>query len=245
MLSKLGTIPDIVICTAGGTPTQGGFLADIAPKAIKSCLELNYYTSVFIVQSCLRLWLATPKTPETRHIVLTSSTAAFVGLPGYIAYTTTKVAIRALADTLRQELLMYGEDAFKVHCTFPGNFLSDSLISEQARKPKLLKMMDGTDCPEDELRKKVTSSRAVAKKIIRGLEVGKMYITVDFGGQILFNNMRGPSPRYHSFLDFCIGLIAVVAWWWVRLDFDRKTRKYGREHYAQNPRSGSGDGQRD
>jgi 3-dehydrosphinganine reductase len=106
-------------------------------------------------------------------------------------------------------------------------------------------MMDGTDCPEDELRKKVMSSRAVAKKIIRGLEVGKMYITVDFGGQILFNNMRGPSPRYHSFLDFCIGLIAVVAWWWVRLDFDRKTRKYGREHYAQNPRSGSGDGQRD
>lgn len=213
MLSKLGITPDVVICTAGGTPTQGGFLADITPEAIKSCLELNYYTAIFIAQSCLRLWLAAPKTLNTRHIVLTSSTAAFVGLPGYVAYTTAKVAIRALADTLRQELLLYGDNAFKVHCTFPRNFLSDSLLSEQAGKPKLLKMMDTTDVPENELRKKIMSSRAVAKKIIQGLEAGKVYITVDFEGQMLLNNMRGPSPRYHACLDFCVGLLANVAWW--------------------------------
>jgi 3-dehydrosphinganine reductase len=229
MLMNSGIIPDIVICTAGGTPTQAGFLADISSEAIKTCLEINYYSAIFIVQSCLRLWLRGTKCPYTRHILLTSSTAAFVGLPGYIAYTPTKVAVRALADTLRQELLMYGDDSYKVHCSFPGNFLTDSLLKEQANKPELLKIMDKTNAPDNELRKTISSSKSVAKKIIRGLEAGQTYITVDFEGQLLLNNMRGPSPRDVSIYDFFLGLIATVAWWWVRLDFDRKTRKYGRE----------------
>jgi 3-dehydrosphinganine reductase len=230
MWKECGSLPDILICTAGGSSTQVGFLADITAESVTSCLEMNYYSTVFVVQSCLRLWLKAPKSSHTRHIVLTSSTACFVGLPGYIAYTPTKVAVRALADTLRQELLLYGEDAYKVHCTFPGSFISDSLLEEQAIKPKLLKLMEKTNAPESELRKRIMSAETVAMRIIRGLEAGQTYVTVDFEGEMLLNNMRGPSPRHFAIYDFFVGLIAAAAWWWVRLDFDRMTRKYGREH---------------
>jgi 3-dehydrosphinganine reductase len=190
---------------------------------------MNYYSSVFVTQSCLRLWRGAPRSPYARHIVFTSSTAAFVGLPGYIAYTPTKVAVRALADTLRQELLLYGdEDAYKVHCSFPGTFLTDAILEEQTHKPELLKILEKTNVPEDVLKKTSETSMNVARKIIRGLEAGKTFITVDFEGDMLLNNMRGPSPRKNSIYDFLVGCIGAVVWWVVRLDFDRKTRQYGR-----------------
>ncbi|KAF7594903.1 hypothetical protein BBP40_007938 [Aspergillus hancockii] len=200
--------PDILICTAGGTPTQVGFLADIPPSAIISCLESNYYTTIFMVQCCLKLWLVAPKTPSPRHIILTSSTAAFLGLPGYIAYTPTKVAVRAIADTLRHELHLYGKNVFRVHCCFPGSFLSESFFQEQERKPGLTKVLEGTDMARPELERRVPSSKVVAKKIIRDLELGKAYIAVDFQTELLLNNMRGPSPRFWTVYEFLLGVVA-------------------------------------
>lgn len=188
---------------------------------------MNYYTSAFLAQSCLRIWLNSPVSPWTRHIVFTSSTAAFVGLPGYIAYTPAKVAIRALADTLRQELLLYGDDMYRVHCSFPGSFVSEALMEEQRTKPELLKSLEGTNMPEAELIRRVPAASEIARKIIKALEKGHTYITVDFQSSLLLNNMRGPSPRHWSLYDFILGLIAVVGWWWARLDFDRRIRRYG------------------
>lgn len=228
-MKSVGKLPDIVICSAGGAPQHCGFFAEIAPSTITSCLEINYYTSAFLAQSCLRIWLNSPTCTWTRHIVFTSSTAAFVGLPGYIAYTPPKVAIRALADTLRQELLLYGDDKYRVHCSFPGSFVSEALVEEQKLKPELLKSLEGTNMPEAELIQSVPTAAEIAKKIIKALEKGHTYITVDFQSELLLNNMRGPSPRHWSLYDFIIGLIAVVGWWLFRLDFDRKTRRYGHE----------------
>ncbi|KAE8352051.1 NAD(P)-binding protein [Aspergillus coremiiformis] len=219
--------PDILVCTAGGAPHKLGFLADIPPDAITSCMESHYYTSIFIVQCCLRLWLVAPQTPSPRHIILTSSTIAFLGLPGYIAYTPTKVAIRALADTLRQELLLYGYGAYKVHCCFPGTFLSESFFPEQKQKPELTKVIEGTNMSQPELERKMPGASQVARKIIRGLEMGKTYISVDFQTELLMNNMRGPSPRFWTAYEFLLGIVASLLWWVLRVNFDRKTRTYG------------------
>ncbi|THC94748.1 hypothetical protein EYZ11_005787 [Aspergillus tanneri] len=218
--------PDILICTAGGTPSEVGFLADISPGAITSCIDQNYYSAVFIVQYCLKLWLAAPPTPSPRHILLTSSLSAFVGVPGYIAYTPTKVAIRALADTLRQELLMYNDHAVKVHVSFPGNFLTDSFLEEQGNKPRLTKTLEGTDGSRMELEQRLPTANTVAKKVIRELEHGKTYIPVDWKGELLLNNMRGPSPRFWTLWELLLGLVAVATWWVVRMDFDRKSRRF-------------------
>ncbi|KAL4892030.1 NAD(P)-binding protein [Aspergillus ambiguus] len=230
--------PDILICTAGSNPHQAGFLAEISPEAITSCMELNYYTTVFIVQCCLRLWLRVPHPPSPRHIVLTSSTAAFLGLPGYDAYTPAKVAIRALADTLRQEVLLYGRDVIRVHCSFPGPFSSSSYLEGHDNKPELLEMLEGTPRSRDEVKRTVPSPRTVAQRIISGLEKGKTYIPVDFQTELLLNNMRGPSPRFRwwALWEFLLGIVAAMAWWWFRRDFDRKTLRYGESRRRRDSR---------
>ncbi|KAL5357088.1 hypothetical protein BJX96DRAFT_181187 [Aspergillus floccosus] len=202
--------PDILICTAGGTPQQTGFLADVSPESITSSMEVNYYTTVFIVQCCLRLWQRVPHTPSPRHIVLNSSSTVFRGLPGYDAYTPAKIAIRALADTLRQEVLLYGEDAIRVHCAFPGPFASDSYLNAHEHKPELLGMLEGTPRSREELGRRVLSASSMAQKIIGGLERGKTYITMDFQTELLLNNMRGPSPRFRWWApwEFVLGIKA-------------------------------------
>ena len=207
-----------------------GFLADIAPEGLISCLEVNYYASIFITQAVLKKWLTSAPKSYTRHIVFVSSTAAFVGLPGYIAYTTPKVAVRAFADTLRQELLMYGtKDVYQVHCAYPGTFISESFLGEQATKPELTKIMEGSNMPEDKLIEKTESALSVAKKILRGVQRGAFSITMDYEGAMLLNNMRGPSPGDHAFLDLLLALLALIVWPFVRRDFDAKTLKYGRD----------------
>lgn len=224
-----GIIPDHLFCVAGGTsPEQMGFLADMKPEGLISCLEVNYYAAIFIAQVVLKLWISKALTTHSRHITFVSSTAAFVGLPGYIAYTPTKVAIRAFADTLRQELLLYGgKDAYQVHCAYPGMFISESFLAEAATKPELTKLLEGCDMPEDQLIRKVESAQSVARKILKGLKAGDFFITMDLEGGLLLNNMRGPSPRDHLFMDLVLSFLALIVWPFVRRDFDAKTLKYG------------------
>lgn len=72
-----------------------GYLIDKDPEHIRSCMNKNYFTAVFMAQAMLRIWVDGQKgskggsdgKPRTRHLVFTCSVAAFVGVPGYIAYT--------------------------------------------------------------------------------------------------------------------------------------------------------------
>jgi 3-dehydrosphinganine reductase len=229
-METYGIIPDHLFCVAGGTsPEQIGFLADMKPEGLISCLEINYYAAIFIAQVVLKLWVSKAPAAHSRHITFVSSNAAFVSIPGYIAYTPTKVAVRAFADTLRQELLLYGgKDAYQVHCAYPGCFISESFLAEAAGKPELTKMIEGSNIPEDKLVSQTESAQSVARKILKGLQRGDFFITVDFEGALLLNNMRGPSPRDHVFLDLLLAFLALIAWPFVRRDFDAKTVKYGK-----------------
>ncbi|PKY07644.1 NAD(P)-binding protein [Aspergillus campestris IBT 28561] len=222
--------PDVLICTAGGIPDEPGFLANLSPAAITSCLEQNYYTAIFPVQACLQRWLATRTPHTTRHIVLTSTATALASLPGYAAYTPVKAAIRALADTLRQELLLYGRDTFRVHCAFPANFLGESFLRAHPTKPRLTKLLEGTDVPPQRLSDNVPASREVARAIVRALEAGKTYITVDRRTELMLNHMRGPSPRFWTLYDLLMGWLAIGMCWVWRVRADRQTVKYGREN---------------
>lgn len=231
-METYGTIPDHLFCVAGGTsPEQIGFLADVKPEGLISCLEVNYYAAIFIAQAVLKLWVSKAPTTHSRHITFVSSNAAFVSLPGYIAYTPTKVAVRAFADTLRQELLLYGgKDSYQVHCAYPGCFISESFLAEAASKPELTKIMEGSNMPEDQLILKTEFAQSVARKILKRMEGGDFFITVDLEGALLLNNMRGPSPRDHVFRDILLSFLALIVWPFVRRDFDAKTVKYGKAH---------------
>lgn len=114
-------------------------------------MERNYFSAAFIAHAMLRRWLAKPSTLQ-HHMSFTASTAAFLGLPGYAAYTPTKAATRALADTLRQEVLLYqSRQDIRIHCSFPGTILTESFYREQLRKPPLCKELEGSDGQPDGL----------------------------------------------------------------------------------------------
>lgn len=66
-------------------------------------------------------------------------------------------SLSGLADTLRNELLMYGID---VHAFFPGNFYSPGFEEEQKCKPEITKKIEEAD--------EGTTPEKCAESLIRG-----------------------------------------------------------------------------
>ncbi|PWY89858.1 putative steroid dehydrogenase [Aspergillus heteromorphus CBS 117.55] len=227
LIATLKPLPTILFCVAGGTAEEIGFFADISSQHIKTCMDRNYLSAAYIAHALLCRWLAEPpksadEKSHPRHLIFTASTAAFLGLPGYVAYTPTKAATRALADTLRQEVLLYrSQQEIRVHCSFPGTIYTEAYVEEQRGKPELLKELEGDGSG--------LSPAKVAEKTIHGLKQGRFFITMDFDTELLLNNMRGPSPRFWAVWDWSLGLVGSLAWPFYRWWFDRRTGAYGRE----------------
>jgi 3-dehydrosphinganine reductase len=223
----LPVLPSTLFCVAGRAADDLGFFADITTDQIHSCFQKNYFSSAYITHAVLQRWLEQPPDPAiVRHIVFTASTAAFVALPGYVAYTPTKTALRALADTLRLEVLLYKEQqTIQVHCSYPNTILGDSFTEEQEKKPELCKVLEGSEDPQSGL-----TPEAVAKGIIAGVDRGDHCITFDFETHLLLNNMRGPSVPNTFIWDWLLGFIASLVWPFFRRSWDRKTVQYGSKH---------------
>lgn len=79
-------------------------------------------------------------------LVFVGSTLSFLNFAGYASYCPPKAAIRALADTLRNELELFG---IGIHCFFPGGILSPGFENENIAKPQLTKDIEGSDVPLD------------------------------------------------------------------------------------------------
>jgi 3-dehydrosphinganine reductase len=114
-----------------------------------------------------------PKSPH-RKIVFTASLLSFCVIPGWASYAPARAAIRMLADTLREECLLYDID---IHCTFPANILTPGFEVEEKTKPAITKTFEGTAGAE--------SAETVARRIIKKLERGDKHITYGFVGSML------------------------------------------------------------
>ena len=86
-------LPDVLYCVAGGTSTELGFITDIDAGDLESCMRNNYFTAAYPAQSILKMWTeddtqtAQTSSAKLRQIVFINSAAAFLGMPGYVAYT--------------------------------------------------------------------------------------------------------------------------------------------------------------
>ncbi|KAF4632084.1 hypothetical protein G7Y89_g6047 [Cudoniella acicularis] len=232
---------DGLYCVAGGTTVETGFLADINSNHLEQCMRNNYLTSAYAAQAMLKIWTEDDKqsskrthqvpAPKDRQIIFVSSAAAFVGFPGYIAYTPAKCAVRALADTLRAEALIYSCSAstYKIHCAFPSNFISPAFIDEQNSKPELTKRMEGTTASTAELAHKLHSSEQVARYIISAVRQGDFAICSELEAAVLFANMIGPSPtRGLGIVDSLLALLMrFIIWPILRRHFDAMCAKEG------------------
>ncbi|OAL75682.1 short chain dehydrogenase/reductase family oxidoreductase [Trichophyton violaceum] len=222
-------IADFLYCSAGGNHAENGFFLDLQPAQLDSCMKNNYYSTAYAAKAMLDIWVKNDKTPiainETpkkygpniRKIVFINSAAAFLGLPGSVAYTPAKSAVRALADTLRFEVLRYNSPTttYTIHIAFPADFISPGFVLEQDTKPNLTKRIQGTNVPTfSELEKKFPSSEKVALGIIARVEKGDFIICEDsLAASLLFTNMTGLSPkRGFGIVD---SLMTVVMGWFV------------------------------
>jgi 3-dehydrosphinganine reductase len=87
-------IPDALYCAAGGNHAENGFLVDVNDDQIDRCMKNNFYATVYPTKVLVDIWVADDKQNAQGHskhrhrqIIIVSSAAAFLGLPGSIAYT--------------------------------------------------------------------------------------------------------------------------------------------------------------
>ena len=181
----------------------------------------NYLSSMYTAHAALKAMLKDPSGHVRRKIVFTSSITAFLNLSGYSAYTPTKTAIRALAETLRQECLMYDID---VHCVFPATIYSPGFENEQKLKPEITKILEEGD--------KGQTPEEVAAAAMHGLDRGQAMINTEILGSLFRCNMKGASPK-NGPLDLVYGFVASIAMPFVLLDFEKKVKKYGAAQKAK------------
>ena len=237
---------DIVICCAGAS--HPGLFAEISTDVLRDEMNTDYFSAAYTAHAAIRSWLAAsssssslsssspssspqavpsttpPPSPEPKHLVFVSSIVAFLPLVGYTPYTPAKSAVRALSETLAQELLLYAHHTpIETHCVFPGTIFSPGYEREQLLKPGITKKLEESDDGQ--------SAAEAARSTLKGLESGEgTIVTSGWLGMALRAGMLGGSRRsglgiVDTLLSWVIGIVLIF----VRRDMDGTVRTWGRE----------------
>jgi len=152
-------------------------------------------------------------------IVLVSSTLGYISFVGWASYSPAKHALRALADTLHSELLLYGID---VHIFFPPTMETPGYETENLTKPKITKRIEETD-------EGLTTEQA-ALGMFRGIERGETHITADLITSLFRASTRGSAPKNNWILDAIYDFIAFLATPIWKRSVDKKVVAHRDEH---------------
>jgi 3-dehydrosphinganine reductase len=186
-------------------------------------MDVNFWSCADMAHAILSEWLSPAAVGKgnTRHLIFTSSVAAFYPVAGYAPYAPSKAAIRSLSDCLVQEVKLYGEDV-KIHTVFPGTITSPGFERENKTKPEITYLLEDSD--------PVQTPEVVAARSIRGLEKGEYLVTVSWLGDLMRGCMWGGSPRNNHLIDSFVGWVASLVWIFVGPDLDGKVKAYGKKH---------------
>jgi 3-dehydrosphinganine reductase len=234
--------PDIVWCVAGSAYPE--FFLNMTTEILQDGMNQNYWSAAYMAHATLKEWLR-PTEPSSkqqsndsmsfapRHIIFTSSVAAFSPLVGYAGYAPAKAALRALSDSLSQELKLYSGARrhvshpgppfdVKIHTVFPATIYTPGFAEEQLIKPGVTKKIEEMDSGQTE--------DEVAATSIRGLQRGEYLTTTTFLGALTRGGMWGGSPRNNVVLDTLMSWLASIAWLFVQPSVDATVTKWGEEH---------------
>lgn len=233
--------PDIVWANAG--MAVPGLFVDTSIETMRAQMDINYWAAAYLAQATLKSWLgqdssSTKSTSRTavaapRHFIMTSSSAAFVGVAGYAPYAPAKAAMRSLSDTLRSEVNLYNGARrrdpssrltadIKIHTIFPGTILSPGHTEENKTKHPVTVILEEGDPAQTE--------DEVAIAAIKGLERGGYLITTQLLAHAMRAGMLGGSPRDNWFVDTVFSWVVAVAWLFIAPDMEGKVFKYGKKH---------------
>ena len=231
-----GQPPDIVWCCAG--LSHPSFFADASISTLHAQMDSVYWSCAYMAHATLNVW-KTPslssKPPSSdlpaRHFIFTSSALAFFPVAGYTPYTPAKAAMRALADSLNQEVAVYngarlrqdtnspGAD-MKIHIIFPMGIQSPGFDNENAIKPELTLLLEKDDVPQP--------PDDVAISAIQSLENGEFLISTLFLGHLMKGCAMGASVR-SGIMDYFWNWLGSIVVLFVTPDFLAKCRKWGIE----------------
>jgi 3-dehydrosphinganine reductase len=243
-----GQIPDVVWANAGAAVP--GLLADASVDALRAQMDVNYWSALYLARDTIRAWVAEGKAASQnagdeqdkkkkkeelpRHIVMTSSIVAFVGIAGYGPYAPAKTAMRGLADALRSELNLYNgararaSDALRApemrnHIVFPGAISSPGFDVENSVKHPVTAMLEEDDKPQTE--------DEVARASVAALEGGAYMVTTSFLGHLMRASALAGSPRNgFGIVDTLLGFVGYLAWLFIGPDMERKAWRFGQKH---------------
>jgi 3-dehydrosphinganine reductase len=199
-LAHGGQTPDAVfLCAGKATP---GFFIEETEESMREGMDGTYWLAAW---SALAASKRMVRTHSKGKIVLVSSLLGYFGMIGYSTYSPGKHAIRGLAETLRQELLLYSID---VHLYMPGTMYSPGYEEENKTKPELVLKIEESD-------EGLTPDRA-AEGLYQGVRRGEFHITDTFLADIFRTSTRGVSPYGSNILKDLLfsflGTIALPLW---------------------------------
>lgn len=206
-LAHGGQSPDAVfLCAGKATP---GFFIEETEESMRKGMDNTYWLSAWSAMAASKRMV---RTHSKGKIVFVSSLLGYFGMIGYSTYSPGKHAIRGLAETLRQELLLYAID---VHLYMPGTMYSPGYEEENKTKPELVRKIEESD-------EGLTPERA-AKGLYEGVRKGEFHITDTLLADIFRTSTRGVSPYGPNILKDLLfsflGSFALPLW---RRDVDKQ-----------------------
>lgn len=160
-IERFGGI-DIVMANAGIT-TYGSVL-QVDPEAFKTLIDVNVVGVFNTVRAAL------PSVIDRRgYVLIVSSGAAYLALPGMAAYNASKAGVEHFANALRLELAHLGVDVGSAHMSWIDTPLVSEVKSDLATVREVLDALPGP-------LGKTTSVRKCGDAFVKGIEGRKRQV---------------------------------------------------------------------
>ncbi|KAK3936347.1 hypothetical protein QBC46DRAFT_31748 [Diplogelasinospora grovesii] len=233
--------PDVVWCCSGSA--HPSLFIDTPLDQFQTMMDSNYFSCVYMAHAILNAWLrplrddkqqsgamAARKAQPARHLVFTASFVAFYGFAGFTPYTPSKAAIRALSDSLSQEMNLYAgahpsAPRVRVHTVFPATMPTQSLEDENRVKTDLTKSLEEGD--------QILQPDECARRAIKGLEAGHELVATSTIIRLVMTSVMGGAIRggfWKGLADTLLGWLTLIVMIFIRWEMDTKVRKWGREN---------------
>lgn len=187
-------VTDHVVCAAGySTP---GYFLEQDVSVFRHMMDVDYFGTVHAIKAALPAMVAEGR--NDGQIVLVSSGLGLISWIGFSQYSGAKYALRGLAESLRNELLLYG---IRVSIFYPGNIDSPGFEEENKTKPPEARTIEGVS--------EVTPPDSVAQSLINGISDGQFSITNEFMPFLLRTLANGVAPRNNSILETVLLPLAI------------------------------------
>ncbi|KAI0323114.1 oxidoreductase [Amylostereum chailletii] len=211
-----GKAPDAVFLCAG--VARLGFFVEESEEALRRGMDLTYWVSAWTAK------VASQRMAQSRSqgkIVFVSSILGYAGLIGYSTYSPGKHALRGLAETLRQELLLYSID---IHIYFPGTIASPGHVEENKTKPQITSKIEEQDA--------AMTPDYCADGLFKGVERGDFHIADTFNSELFRCSTRGATPYNNILKDLVYGFIGFVGLPDWRRGVDKMVVAHRKDHEA-------------